>query len=74
MERIPSFGVEIIPEKVGVPELEIRFRNLPVPVIGRTVNDSILLDMRTLGKNYKTLAAELKELDVFEESCLIERR
>ena len=73
LERIPSFGIEIIPEKVGVPELEIRLRNLPIPVIGRTVNDSILLDMRTLGKNYKALAAELKELDVFEESCLIER-
>ena len=74
LERIPSFGVEIVPEKIEIPELEVRLRYLPVPVIGRTVNDSILLDMRTLGKNYKALAAEVKDLDVFEESCLIERR
>ena len=55
-------------------ELENRMRYLPVPVIGRTVNDAILLDMRTLGKSYKALVEELKELEIFEKSCLIERR
>lgn len=74
LERIPSFGVEIIPEKIEIPELERRLRYLPIPAIGRTVNDTILLDMRTLGKNYKILAEEMKNLDVFEKSCLIEGR
>ena len=74
LERIPSFGVEIVPTEITVTELENRMRYLPVPVIGRTVNDAILLDMRTLGKSYKALVEELKELEIFEKSCLIERR
>ncbi len=71
LERIPSFAVELVPEKIELPELERRLRGLPVPVIGRTVNDRILLDMRTLGKDYKELVTELKAFDVFEEKCLI---
>lgn len=71
LERIPSFALEFAPEKIELPELERRLRHLPVPVIGRTVNDRILLDMRTLGKDYKELATELKAFDVFEEKCLI---
>lgn len=71
LERIPSFALEFAPEKIELPELERRLRHLPVPVVGRTVNDRILLDMRTLGKDYKELATELKAFDVFEEKCLI---
>ena len=39
------------PEKISVPELEERMRHLPVPIIPRTVNDTILLDVRTLDKD-----------------------
>lgn len=71
LERIPSYGIEIIPKKIQISELELRLRSLPVPVIGRTVNDSILLDMRTLGKDYKELVAEFYEFAVFEEKSLL---
>lgn len=74
MERLPSYAIEIIPEKIQITDLEMRLRSLPIPVIGRTAKDRILLDMRTLGKDYRVLAAELKEMDVFEEKCLIRRR
>ena len=47
LERIPSAAVAIHPEKISVPELEERMRHLPVPIIPRTVNDTILLDVRT---------------------------
>ncbi len=74
LERISSVGIEIIPEKISVHELEMRLRGLPIPVIGRTVNDSIFFDMRTLGKDYKVLAEELKDFEVLEEKSLIKKR
>ncbi len=74
LERIPSVGIEIIPEKISVREFEMRLRTLPIPVIGRTVNDSIFFDMRTLGEDYKALAEELKDFEVSEEKSLIKKR
>ena len=58
----------IAPEKISVPELEERMRHLPVPIIPRTVNDTILMDMRTVSAEDADLAArELKELEVLEQ-------
>lgn len=68
MERLESWGVAIAPEKISVPELEERMRHLPVPIIPRTVNDTILMDMRTVSAEDADLAArELKELEVLEQ-------
>lgn len=68
LERIPSTAVTIRPLNITTPELEERLRHLPVPVIGRTVNDRILLDMRTFeGKFMNYLAKILKELKVLEK-------
>lgn len=50
LERIPSTAVTIRPEEISVNELEERMRRLPVPIIPRTVNDEILLDMRTVSE------------------------
>ncbi len=47
MERLPSMAVTIRPLKITTACLEERLRHLPIPVIGRVVNDRILLDMRT---------------------------
>ena len=47
MERLPSMAVTIRPRKITTACLEERLRHLPIPVIGRAVNDRILLDMRT---------------------------
>ncbi len=75
LERIQSMAVTIHPEKISVAELEERMRFLPVPVIPRTVNDNILLDVRTLSRrDFKIIVEQLKELDVLEEKSLIAAR
>lgn len=75
LERIPSMAVAIRPEKISVAKLEERMRRLPAPVIPRTVNDTVLLDVRTIGKNlFPIITGQLKELDVLEEDSLIEGR
>ena len=63
LERIPSHAVAIQPTRISVPELEERMRHLPVPVIPRTVNDMILLDVRTIEeRQFKVVASQLKSL------------
>ena len=75
LERIPSMAVAIHPEKISVAELEERMRHLPVPVIPRTVNDTVLLDVRTIERRFfKVIADQFKELDVLEEISLIAGR
>lgn len=72
LERIPSMAVTVRPLEITTPELEERLRHLPIPVVGRTVNDKILLDARTLDDGYHTYIAKiLKDLDVLEKECLI---
>lgn len=75
LERIPSMAAVIRPEKIRVTELEERMRHLPVPIIPRTTNDTILLDVRTIEKQlFSLVAGQLKELGVLEETSLIEGR
>ena len=67
LERIPSMAVTIRPEKITVPEFEERLRHLPVPVIPRVANDTVLMDVRTLDKKAMTvLVDQLKSLEVLE--------
>lgn len=49
LERIPSVAVTIKPNQISTAELEERMRFLEVPIIPRTVNDKILMDVRTIG-------------------------
>lgn len=75
LERIPSMAVTIRPEKISVAELEERMRYLPVPVIPRTANDTIILDARTIEPRFfKLIAEQFKEFDIMEEKSRIERR
>ena len=47
-----------------VPEMEERMRHLPVPVIPRTANDTIYLDVRTIESRwFETLADMLENLE-----------
>lgn len=63
MERIPSMAVAIHPKHESVAALEDQMRHLPVPMIPRTVNDTIMLDVRTIEtEDFKLIAAELQEL------------
>lgn len=67
LERLESWGVAVSPGKISVPKLEERLRHLPVPVIPRVVNDTVLIDMRTVsGEDAHLAAEELKELEVLE--------
>lgn len=63
LERISSMAVGIRPETMSVPELETAMRHLEVPIIPRTVNDTILMDVRTIEEDRMKLAAdELKQI------------
>lgn len=73
LERIPSMAVTIRPEHISITEFEERMRHLPVPVIPRTANDTVLLDVRTIDRQwFAVLVSQLKELNVLEEISLIE--
>ncbi len=61
LERIPSKAVTIKPNKISTAELEERMRFLPVPIIPRTLNDQILLDVRTIGVQNFEVFRQLKE-------------
>ena len=63
LERIPSMAVTISPENISVAELEERMRHLPVPIIPRTVNDKILLDVRTVERHlFGTIVKQFQEM------------
>ena len=65
-------AVGIRPEKVSVAQVEERMRHLPVPVIPRTANDTILLDVRTIGReNFKRIVEQLAKYRILEEDCQI---
>ena len=63
MERIPSMAVAIHPKHESVAALEDQMRHLTVPMIPRTVNGTIMLDVRTVEtEDFKLIAAELQEV------------
>ena len=45
---IPSWAIELIPEKMKLSSLENKLRALEIPVIGRIENEHFLLDVRTI--------------------------
>jgi L-seryl-tRNA(Ser) seleniumtransferase len=46
--NIDSWAVSVQPKTINVSHLEKLLRRAPTPVIGRTVDDSVFLDMRTV--------------------------
>lgn len=67
LERIPSMAVTIHPEKITTAELELRLRHMSVPMIVRTMNDKIVIDVRTVDKKwYPKIAKMLKEEKILE--------
>lgn len=62
LERIPSKAVTIKPKNISTAELEVRMRFLPVPIIPRTLNDKIVLDVRTIGVENFELFRQLKDI------------
>lgn len=50
LERIKSMGVFLKPENMTVPELETAMRKLETPIIPRVINDTVLMDVRTMDR------------------------
>lgn len=62
LERIKSAAVAVKPETISIPKMEERMRALAVPIISRVVNDTILLDVRTLQReNFGLIVDELAQ-------------
>ena len=67
LERIPSMSVTIHPEKITTAELELRLRHMSVPMVVRTMNDKIVIDVRTVDRKwYPKIAEMLKEEKILE--------
>lgn len=63
LERIPSMAVTIKPGKMSVPSLEEAMRHTALPIIPRTVNDTVYLDVRTIESGqFKQIVEMLGEL------------
>jgi len=63
LERIPSFAVTLRPHQISVTKLEEAMRHLEMPIIPRTANDTIYLDVRTIESRwFKKIVEMLGEL------------
>lgn len=63
LERIPGTAVALKPFNMTTSSLEEKMRGFDVPIIGRVVNDHILLDVRTIEKkDFPVICNELKEI------------
>lgn len=73
MEVIPSIGIAITPLKISTTKLETRMRRLPIPVVGRIINNQIVLDLRTLERDsYTTIVEMFKGTDIFEANSQLD--
>ena len=63
LECIPSMAVTVKPHNISVPKLEEEMRHLEVPIIPRTANDTIYLDVRTIESRwFKQIVQMMGEL------------
>ena len=68
-------AVALKPEKISVAELEMRMRHLPVPIIPRTANDTVLIDVRTVDRSqFRKITDQLVEYGIMEEDSKVEVR
>lgn len=75
LERIPSMAVALKPEKISVAELEMRMRHLPIPIIPRTSNDTVLIDVRTVDRSqFRKITDQFVEYGIMEEDSKVEVR
>ena len=64
LERIPSYAVAVRPQKMSIPQMEEQMRHLAVPIIPRTANDTILLDVRTIDHlQFKVIADQFRSME-----------
>lgn len=72
MERIPSMAVTIQSEFCSATELEKRMRTLSVPIIGRMINGSWGIDMRTIEERWLDYIAQ-SIASVLEDKLPVEK-
>ena len=70
MQTLESAGVAIKPQLISAQEFERRLRGLPVPVVARISEDTVVFDMRTMQNMQSIVTSQLKELGVLEEKCV----
>ncbi|MFW5671726.1 MAG: L-seryl-tRNA(Sec) selenium transferase, partial [Acetivibrio ethanolgignens] len=64
LERSPSKAVTLRPGQISTAVLEERMRALPIPIISRTANDQVVMDIRTIGRENFEAFRQLKEYRV----------
>lgn len=61
LERLPGYGVAIVPREISVATFEERLRKLPVPIIARVADNKLLLDVRTIEPSQYSVIGEMLE-------------
>lgn len=51
LERIKSYAVSIKPKTMSLVSFERKLRNAEIPVVGRVINDTFYIDLRTIFEN-----------------------
>lgn len=63
LERIPSMAVTLKPTKITTAELENKMRHLPIPIVPRTMNDKVILDVRTIEHRlFKIIVEQIRKV------------
>lgn len=63
LERIKSYAVTLRPLTMSCASFERKLRNVEIPVIGRVVNDTFYIDLRTvLEKEEQTICDEINKI------------
>ena len=72
LERLKSIGIMLKPLNMSVSKFEHKLRTTPIPLIVRIVNDTVLIDVRTVEKDtFRLLVGMWKDLGMFEEECVV---
>ena len=58
LERIKSKAVTLKPTNITTAELENKMRHLPIPIVPRTMNDKVILDVRTIENRFFKIIVE----------------
>ena len=63
LERIPSMAVTLKPTNITTAELENKMRHLPIPIVPRTMNDKVILDVRTIEHRlFKIIVEQIRKV------------
>lgn len=65
-ERLHSYAVSLKPRRISTAKLEEEMRKLSVPIIVRTSNDKVMMDVRTLSEEEFSYFEQLKDIKDFK--------